>query len=187
MAPQNALTGIAIISNLTSLGISARYPIVRVHEVTIENIQLDYSNYSAHDAALEFYFLRNLTVSNCTIRNNQVTGMYFFESTAVLLANISLLNNSGVNGGGMALVSNSFILLDSSTILELFNNKAEKFGGGIFSSQRAVFLDYRDGDFSALSYMCIALSFQSPMNKSQSLNSMETKLPKVVGIYMEDT
>ena len=61
-----------------------------------------------------------------------------FESVAVLQGNISLVNTSGVNGGGMALLSNSYILLDSSTTLQLLNNKAEGFGGGIYVSSDLV-------------------------------------------------
>ena len=117
---------------------------MRIHNVSVENLEPDpfYLNSEINPAAILAVSLRNVTISNCTIRNNQVTGIFLLATTALLQDNIILTNNSGVNGGGMALISNSFVVLDASTHLQFSNNSTAKFGGGVYVSQDIIgFMD----------------------------------------------
>ena len=100
---------------------------VHIHNVTITGLS-DYCSF-----ALGLYLFRNLTVSDITIQGNRCTAIYLFQSTALLQRNTTLTNNTAISGGGIYLEHDSFIVLDSSTRLQLCNNTAEKFGGGIYA------------------------------------------------------
>ena len=93
-------------------------------------------------SALLAVIFRNLTVSDTTIKSNRCTAIFLLQSTTFFQANVLLANNTAVSGGGMYLLSKSLIVLDSSTRLQLYNNTAEKFGGGIFVYNSFVELYY---------------------------------------------
>ena len=121
-----SISGISIIDLYREVGPTPRNGVVRIHNVSVENLEPDpfYLNAEIYPAAILVGSLRNVIISNCTIKNNEVTGIFLLATTALLQGNIILTNNSGVNGGGMALVSNSFVVLDASTHLQLSNNSA---------------------------------------------------------------
>ena len=132
--------GICFLDFTPEAGSEANYATARMQNVTIQNLgrELDPSDRTPatiNTAAIYVTSLRNLTMSDCTVRNNRGTGIILFASTALLQGNITLTNNSGVNGGGMALYSSSFIVLDASTSVQISNNSAAMFGDGIYVSQ----------------------------------------------------
>ena len=101
---------------------------VRIHNVTITGLTFNCSY------ALGVGDSRNVTISDTTIKSNDCPAIFLLRSTALLQGNILLTNNTGITGGGMALYSNSLFVLDSSTRLQLYNNTATRFGGGIYVS-----------------------------------------------------
>ena len=154
------ILGISIIDYSPEAGSKPNYATARIHNVTIENFGHP-SNITttATPAAMYLLSLRNLTISNCTIKNNGVTGIVLFASTALLQGNITLTNNTGLNGGGMALYSSSFIVLDALTRLQISNNSAAMFGGGIYVSQDII--SYR----TSPSRIAFAFCFASSISK----------------------
>ena len=140
--------GICFLNFPVEAGSEANYASARLHNVTIENFggELNLSTNlipKVNASAIYITSLRNLTMSDCTIKNNGGTGIVLSASTALLQGNITLTNNSGINGGGMALYSNSFIVLESSASLQISNNSAARFGGGIYVSQDIIFYTSR--------------------------------------------
>ena len=134
------IIGIYISNGNTDAGSKQNYATARIHNVSIEGlgVQLEQPSVIATvtPATISIISLRSLTISDCTIKNNKVTGIFLF-ATAFFQGNIILTNNSGINGGGIALYSGSFLVLDASTTsrLQIFNNSAAMFGGGIYVSQ----------------------------------------------------
>ena len=134
--------GISILNYNPDEGSKINYAAARMHNVTIENLggyPDPFIIVTTNTAAIYVLSLRNLNISDCTIKNNRVTGIILFASTALLQGNITLTNNSGTNDGGMALYSSSFIVLDASTNLQISNNFAAMFGGGIYVSQDIIY------------------------------------------------
>ena len=99
---------------------------VRIHNVTITDLP------DGCNSALYVHSLRNLMISDTTIKSNPCTAIRLVGSTALLQKNILLTNNTAISGGGVYLEHDSLIVLDSSTRLHLYNNTAEKFGGGMY-------------------------------------------------------
>jgi len=60
-------------------------------------------------------------------------GMILFESTFTFHGNCSTFhNNTGYLGGGITIVGTSHILFFLPTMLEIIENHADLYGGGIF-------------------------------------------------------
>ena len=112
--------GICIVDYSPEVGWRADYATARIHNVTIQNFvgEIEPSSMtlvSAYPAAIYLFSLRHLTLSECTMKNKGVTGIVLCASTALLLGTIILTNNSGLNGGGMALYSSFYIVLETFT------------------------------------------------------------------------
>ena len=154
--------GISVFDLRPDAGLATTSASVHLHGVTVENIRVDTSNpafTALNPAAIAVMSFRNMTISDCIIRSNQVTGIVLFASTVVLQGNISLINNSGVSGGGIALLSNSIVVFNSSTKMVFLNNTAKKFGGGIYVSQDLIGFGY---DNRAVAYCFAVLTSDSP-------------------------
>ena len=178
--------GISILDSSPEVGSEKNYATARIHNVTIENFggELDADN-TANPAAIYLVWLRNLTISDCTIKNNRVTGIVLFASTAFLQGNITLTNNSGLNGGGMALYSNSFIVLDYSTRLRISNNFAAMFGGGIYVSPDIILYD--TPSFRRAVYFCFVSSVSKGVQPLLEVtrNSAKNSGQDLYGAYLE--
>ena len=72
--------------------------------------------------------LRNVSITN----NNNMTGLAMFHTTAAVNGTVIFHNNTGIDGGGLALYANSYIVLHEDSILNFTNNTAKHRGGAIF-------------------------------------------------------
>jgi len=75
----------------------------------------------------------NVTFINYTFIGNQVSALYAFQTDIMFQGKNTLHNNSGKLGAGLSLFMNSFLYLKPHTNLLLLNNKAQYFGGAIFT------------------------------------------------------
>ena len=129
--------GIVVFNPSPEAGTQTSLSGVCIHNVTVEDVQpVLPSSYTGSDYAGIFVIsFRNVTLSDSTIRNNAVTGISLFTSTIVLQRDITLTNNTGFNGGGVTVISNSFLILTSQTNLQVTNNTAKNFGGSFYVCQ----------------------------------------------------
>ena len=72
------------------------------------------------------------TLTDCLFADNNCTGITAVHSNLVLNGNISINNNTGLNGGGMVMCSNSVMFLSPNVSVVIQDNSAY-FGGGIYA------------------------------------------------------
>ena len=94
--------------------------------------------------------IRSLHINNCTFSNNRASALSLYESVATFYGNNTFINNTGYNGGGMFLITDSFLLLQSDALISFINNHATNKGGAIHITQiileaaQSNFGDYND-------------------------------------------
>ena len=83
--------------------------------------------------AIYAYFVTTLRLKNVTIADNNMTGLAVYRTNIrVSGGSASLIhNNTGVDGGGIALYDDSYLLLEDDSHLTFTNNIAQR-GGAIF-------------------------------------------------------
>ena len=79
--------------------------------------------------------IKNVTFDQIDISNHDTTGLLSINSLMMFDGHNTFINNSGINGGGMALYGFSQLLLKQNTNISFVNNHASESGGGIFVSQ----------------------------------------------------
>ena len=72
-----------------------------------------------------------LKLTNTTIFNNKATGIVGMKSNIILSQNITIINNTGFNAGGMLLCQNAVTYFDAYTSVSITKNTADNTGGGI--------------------------------------------------------
>ena len=78
----------------------------------------------------------DISVSRLIISNNRGTGMVALGSILRITGSTNVYrNNSGINGGALALYESSYIILEPPVHIRFLNNWAESKGGGIFVGQ----------------------------------------------------
>jgi len=75
----------------------------------------------------------NVTFVNCTFIGNQGSAIYAFQTDIIFQGKNTFHKNSGKLGAGLSLFVNSFLYLKPHTNLLFSNNKAQYFGGAIFT------------------------------------------------------
>ena len=69
---------------------------------------------------------------NCTFKNNKNTALTAVRSNMIFEGNITFLDNTGYDGGGVSLCSRSYIYFREETFVTFHNNSAARSGGGIY-------------------------------------------------------
>ena len=82
-------------------------------------------------SVLSFESQSNITLSDINITNNNCTGIKLINSTIKLENLITLSGNHGQNGGGLSL-SMSKLIFSTSSKLNIIENSADAYGGGIY-------------------------------------------------------
>ena len=79
----------------------------------------------------------NIIFSNVSISNCPNTGLILVNSKLKINDSLTLINSSGVNGGGMSLYGNSQLEIYPNSNLTFIGNYAANKGGGIYREFRA--------------------------------------------------
>ena len=79
--------------------------------------------------------IKNVTFDQIDISNHNTTGLLSIDSPIMFDGHNTFINNSGINGGGMALYGFSQLLLNQNMNISFADNHASESGGGIFVSQ----------------------------------------------------
>ena len=93
-----------------------------------------------------------LVLNNVSITNNNATGLYAYR-TVIRINNDSTSvfhNNTGTDGGGLAMYGESYLVFEENSLLNFTNNKAKHRGGAIFvntlnSAKSPCFYQYVQG------------------------------------------
>ena len=106
--------------------------------------------------------LRTITLSDVSITENDCTGIKLIHSAMKLENLVTLSGNHGQNGGGLYL-SMSKLIFSKSSKLNIINNSADAYGGGIYieeetcTSDNTCFFQLEE-EYPAISSEVIALS-----------------------------
>ena len=86
----------------------------------------------SHNGVLFIQGIDSATLSGCTFANNNCSGIVSIQSLLIMRGMNIIHNNTGIRGGGMVLCSRSIIFLHNDSFLNITNNRAMEFGGGIY-------------------------------------------------------
>ena len=112
--------------------------------VTLENLIVNNNSrpyvYSGSHTTSGIYtkLVTALTLNNVSVTNNYMTGLTAYHTVVVVNGTSSIFcNNTGIDGGGLALYADSYLLFQAGyTVLNLINNSAIHRGGAIFVDAR---------------------------------------------------
>ena len=124
--------------------------------VIMSNVTVDSNIFSSSDVAsmanrntLLLYKLPNVTMMNCTFRNNTGTALYLDSSVLKIFGHNEFINNVGYEGAAMYINGGSLVKTDEKykekTTILFINNTASHTGGAIYISP--------ESDISLLSYI----------------------------------
>ena len=105
-----------------------------------------------YQSAVFLVNVENVMFSQIDISNHNTTGLVSMNSPIIFDGHSTFVNNSGINGGGIALYGFSQLLLRQNTNISFVNNHASESGGGIFVSQVVYNIDMISCPFENLSY-----------------------------------
>ena len=88
-----------------------------------------------YQSAVLLMNIRNVIFDQIDISNHNTTGLVSINSAIKFDGHSTFVNNSGINGGGIALYGSSQLYLNHNTNIYFVNNHASESGGGIFVSQ----------------------------------------------------
>ena len=84
--------------------------------------------------------IENIIFSNVSISNSLHTGLELRNSKLTINGSLTISNNIGVNGGGIALYGNSQLEIYPNSNITFIGNRAANKGGGIYKSEIAPYI-----------------------------------------------
>ena len=87
---------------------------------------------SEQPSAVRAEFVSNLVLNNVIITNNNATGLLAYRTTVLVNSNAVFHNNTGIDGGGLAMYENSYLVFEENSLLNFTNNMAKQRGGAIY-------------------------------------------------------
>ena len=105
--------------------------------VTIENFTANCNTLPYHSSdmysVIYTVFVTNLILRNVSItNNNNMTGLTVYHTAVVANGTLIFQNNTGIDGGGLAMYGNSYVMFHPDSALNFTNNSAKEKGGAIF-------------------------------------------------------
>ena len=85
-------------------------------------------------SAVHAEFVSSLVLNNVSIANNNATGLLAYRTVIILNSNSTSVfhNNTGIDGGGLAMYGESYLMFEENSLLNFTNNSATQKGGAIF-------------------------------------------------------
>ena len=87
---------------------------------------------TSRNGVLYIQGMESVTLKNCSFDNNTCTGIVAIHSYLLLYDWNIIHNNTGIRGGGMVLCAESKVQLHNGAILNITENQAAEYGGGIY-------------------------------------------------------
>ena len=87
---------------------------------------------SSRNSVLFVEGIQNTTISNCNFMHNMCTGIIAINSNLMVDGYNLIRNHTGTRGGGIVFCSGSKMYLEANAVLNITQNSASQYGGGIF-------------------------------------------------------
>ena len=113
--------------------------------VTLENCIANKNNWPYHgieihvQSAIYTVFVTTLVLRNVSITNNNMTGLAVYHTAVVVNGTSVFYNNTGIDGGGLAMYGDSYLMFHKYSILNFTKNSAKNRGGAIFVNTQLAF------------------------------------------------
>ena len=123
----------SLIAGNTEIGLGISYDF-NSFSSSISSLFIHINDTTIHDNRRNL-LIRNsdtVTLTNVTISNSDITGILLDNSKVQIQNNLTVSNNEGYDGGGIALNENSQLLPSPGTMIRLTGNRATHKGGAIF-------------------------------------------------------
>ena len=102
----------------------------------LRKIQSDDTQYTreivTHNGALYVQGIDSVSFKECRFINNSCSGIVAIQSFLLFYGQNIVYNNTGTRGGGILFCSRSILKLHDGTILNITENTAAEYGGGIY-------------------------------------------------------
>ena len=128
-----------------------------LHNVTVNNNSCSWSQDNSdkkssvlQPSAVHAEFV-SLVLNNVNITNNNATGLLAYRTVILINSDSTSIfhNNTGIDGGGLAMYGESYLVFEENSLLYFINNSANQRGGAIFVSTllptSPCFYQYSDG------------------------------------------
>ena len=130
--------------------------VIVLQNVTINNNSCSWATNNHNStflqpSAVRTEFVGNLVLNNVNITNNNATGLLAYRTVVSVNSDSTSIfhNNTGIDGGGLAMYGESYLVFKENSILHFINNKAMNKGGAIFVNVMLpnfpCFYQYSDG------------------------------------------
>ena len=105
-----------------------------LQNVTINNNSCSWSLISNFEqpSAVHAEGVTSLVLNNVSITNNNMTGLLAYRIAVVINGTSVFDNNTGIDGGGLAMYGGSYLVFKNNSLLNFTNNRAKQKGGAIF-------------------------------------------------------
>ena len=107
---------------------------------------------NVYQSAVLLMNIENVIFDQIEVINHNTTGLLSINSPIIFDGHSTFVNNSGTNGGGIALYGFSQLLLKQNTNILLVNNHASESGEGTFESQIIDSVDVTECSFKDFSF-----------------------------------
>ena len=107
-----------------------------LYNVTMDiNQPSNQKNASSLQSTMTVQNVAFITFNEVSILNSLTTGLILFGSNIIFEGKCTISNNSGIDGGGMALYGSSYIMLEPMVVVSITANHASRYGGGLYVNQ----------------------------------------------------
>ena len=100
---------------------------------SISIARCNFTNNYAHDGVVVIYDTQNISVQVSNFTGNHASGLYVLHGYITLIGHIVFMKNTANNGGGISLMKESSVRLESNTRVEFVGNFAVHYGGAIYA------------------------------------------------------
>ena len=107
--------------------------------VTLSNVIANNNGLPVYNGAIPYeasivgaILVTTLVLNNVSFTNNTMTGIFAYRTGVVVNGTSVFHNNTGIDGGGLALYGSSYLMLKENSFLNFTNNRAKKRGGAVF-------------------------------------------------------
>ena len=113
-----------------------------LHNVSVNNNSCSWSQDNSNKnssvlqpSAVHAEFV-SLVLNNVNITNSNATGLLAYRTLILINSNSTSIfhNNTGIDGGGLAMYGESYLVFEETSLLYFTNNSASQRGGAIFVS-----------------------------------------------------
>ena len=145
---------------------------ITLHNVTFDNNTINHlfaNNLTISPSfamAVKISDVNNVSISNCTFSNNEGSGLGLINVYVTFNGVVNFYNNTAYNGGGIYMISTSFLFLSLGSLLRFIGNHANNSGGAINVEQIVLTID-SNSDSNLVSNRCF---FQLPDNYNDEVN-----------------